>query len=43
VLGGKALNFKNQQVKGNFFVPTAQLKSFNDNKNEIKAIGDIKK
>jgi hypothetical protein len=38
-LGEEALNFKNQQVKGKTFVPIAQPKSFNDNKNEIKANG----
>jgi len=42
VLGRQALNFKNQQVKGKTFVPIAQPKSSNDNKNEIKAMGDKK-
>jgi hypothetical protein len=40
VLGGEALNFKNEQVKSKKFVPIAQPKSFNDNKNEIKAMGE---
>ncbi len=42
MLGGEALNFENQQGKGKKFVPIAQPKSFNDNKNEIKAMGDKK-
>jgi hypothetical protein len=42
VLGEEALNFKNQQVKSRIFVPIAQPESFNDNKNEIKAMGDKK-
>jgi hypothetical protein len=36
------LNFKNQQVKGKTFMPIAQPKSLNDNKNEIKAMGEKK-
>jgi hypothetical protein len=41
-LGGQALNLKNKQIKGKKFVPIAQPKSSNDNKNEIKAMGNKK-